>query len=134
MSPKKRLNKGEEGACQVLVPLMDVLRHNDEVHLLHAILKLAKHVEAKPPFVFKSRKVDGFIRAISTAEEQTGGGAVTVPPESFKRAIILHVRLRAVDLGTTCIPCEIEQACYTAVQLHQLNFYPRRPLFFEVQH
>ncbi|KAG6945461.1 hypothetical protein JG688_00016547 [Phytophthora aleatoria] len=111
---------------------MDVLRHNDEVHLLHAILKLAKHVEAKPP-------------AISAAEEQTGGGAVTVPPpsfpipdpltpESFKRAIILHVRLRAVDLGTTCIPCEIEQACYTAVKLHQLNFYPRRPLFFEVQH
>ncbi|KAF1792816.1 hypothetical protein GQ600_5073 [Phytophthora cactorum] len=124
---------------------MDVLRHNDEVHLLHAILKLAKHVEAKSPFVFKSRKVDGFIRAISAAEEQTAGGGVTVPPpsfpipdpltpESFKRAIILHVRLWAVDLGTTCIPCEIEQACYTAVRLHQLTFYPRRPLFFEAQH
>ncbi|KAF1792838.1 hypothetical protein GQ600_5096 [Phytophthora cactorum] len=78
--------KKESTSRQVVVPLLAVLRHNNEMHLFDEIWEQTKHTETKP-------------QAILAAKEQAASGGVAVPPppfpmpdtmttESFKKAII----------------------------------------------
>ncbi|KAG7388340.1 hypothetical protein PHYPSEUDO_012718 [Phytophthora pseudosyringae] len=113
--------------------LEDVLQANGDSHLRDEIMQLGH-----PPVVFAWKQVDGFIRAIETAQAQAEAPEgeqlpedplrlpVVVTVQKFKETVLEYLKSQSKNalLGTSCLSCSLPESVTVGYKLHALDDEP----------
>ncbi|OWY97802.1 hypothetical protein PHMEG_00031578 [Phytophthora megakarya] len=113
--------------------LEDILHENGEDHLYDQVMQLGH-----PPIIFEWKQVEGFIRAIETAQAQAEvskgeplpddplGLPVVVTVQKFKEAVLNYLKPQTTSstLGTSCLVCSLPESGTVGFKMRFLDDEP----------